>query len=58
MKIYSKFHPSFRQSSLSEFEIFELFKKLNPIKVTLNPGDLLFIPPFYFHHVISDKNVR
>jgi len=45
VKAFSSLHPSHRQSQEPKLE--------SPMKVILKPGDVLYIPPFWFHHVTT-----
>ena len=63
--VFPKLHPSSRQSQVDwarwsdqegdQESIFPEFQRLidegSAMQVTLGPGDMLYIPPFWFHHV-------
>jgi len=36
-----------------DFERFPKFKNAKSVETLLNPGDVLFLPPYWFHHVIA-----
>jgi len=53
---FTSLHPSARQSQIDfndpkSWEIFPDMNNLHPKEVILNPGDVLYLPPFYFHYV-------
>ena len=55
---YPFLHPSHAQaqinaSSEEEVERFALVRKVEAVEVVLGPGDLLYIPPLWFHEVES-----
>lgn len=55
---YPFLHPSHAQAqvNLSDFEDvddFPLVQKAQAVEVVLEPGDLLYMPPLWFHHVES-----
>lgn len=50
--LHPKAHPSYRQSQLEDFEA-ATANFTGKIDVTLGPGDVLYIPPFWFHHVVA-----
>ena len=55
---YPFLHPSHAQaqvniSNASEISRFPLVRKVQAVEVILEPGDLLYIPPLWFHHVES-----
>ncbi|KAH9109004.1 hypothetical protein LEN26_005814 [Aphanomyces euteiches] len=60
--VYSRLHPSHRQSQLdltqpsSILASFPLYQNAaaHRIDVTLKPGDTMYLPPFWFHCVITD----
>jgi len=75
LHVYPDAHPRARKSQVDfdapDLKLFPLFKTLGDpyMKVTLKPGDALYIPPFWFHHVealtpsisinvFSESNVR
>ena len=39
-----------------DYEKFSLFKKIKIKKIILNPGEMLYIPPFWWHAVKNIKN--
>lgn len=49
---------SYRQSQVTfedpDYGAFPNFEKLRGYRVTLKPGDLLYIPPYWFHRVVSE----
>lgn len=36
---------------IQSFTKFPKFKHLQPYEVILEPGDILYLPPYWFHHV-------
>lgn len=52
---YPHGHPSNRQSQVDEYNPdlnrFQDFEKIQGFEAIIEPGEVLFIPPFYFHHV-------
>ena len=53
---YPFLHPSHAQaqvnlSNYEDVELFPLVKDLKSFEATLSPGDLLYIPPLWYHHV-------
>ncbi len=55
---YTRLHPSARQTQIDLCDApeeiarkFPLFASASPQEVVLEPGDVLFIPAFWFHHV-------
>jgi ribosomal protein L16 Arg81 hydroxylase len=56
--LYSSLHPSYRQSQVDfvapNVTQFPNFYNVSAIKVTLEPGDMLYLPPFWFHRVIAE----
>jgi hypothetical protein len=58
LRPHSSFHPQWRQAqaSLSSANISVLEQSGALVKVKLEAGDLLLIPPFYFHQVIAGDN--
>mmetsp|Transcript_1815 Transcript_1815/g.2418 ORF Transcript_1815/g.2418 Transcript_1815/m.2418 type:complete len:513 (-) Transcript_1815:441-1979(-) len=54
LKLHPLFHPSDRQSQL-EFKSKGYDGKVNAQIVDLYPGDLLYLPPHYFHRVTAIK---
>lgn len=66
MYLYSRHHPSYRQSQLNfqEDDWNHLHKKYplssklgKPYLVKLNPGDMLYLPPYWFHHVEASETL-
>ncbi|OQS06338.1 hypothetical protein THRCLA_01627 [Thraustotheca clavata] len=62
--LYSRLHPSHRQSQLdlsqSVSELIKHFPRFSTaadmmIDVTLNPGDTMYLPPFWFHCVLTSS---
>jgi len=57
--IHPKIHPHARQSQLSKKlftdpELFPDFNNVSLYKVVLQPGDVLYFPPMWFHLVVSE----
>uniref|UniRef100_A0A6B2L709 JmjC domain-containing protein n=1 Tax=Arcella intermedia TaxID=1963864 RepID=A0A6B2L709_9EUKA len=64
--IFPRLHPATRQSQVNFSKYYETtflglsspdptfpnFAKSQPLEITLSPGDFLYLPPFWFHHVI------
>ena len=50
LHLYPRVHPSSRQAPESEWGALEL-APLGALRVTVRAGDLLYIPPFWFHRV-------
>jgi hypothetical protein len=66
MYLHSRHHPSYRQSQLNFQE--DNWKHLHmkyplshylvkPYQVTLNEGDFLYLPPYWFHHVEASQDL-
>jgi len=55
--MYPHIHPATRQAKVNpdnpNYYEFPNFWKTKPIEVIINPGELLYLPAFYFHHVRS-----
>jgi len=56
--LYPSRHPSYRQSQVNfdnpDIKLFPEFKNIPAIQVTLSPGDVLYLPPFWYHRVIAE----
>jgi len=54
---YPRFHAADRQSQVDinnpDFDAFPKFKEAKAYTLTLHPGEVLFLPSYWFHHVIS-----
>eukprot|EP00002_Diphylleia_rotans_P007974 TRINITY_DN17633_c0_g1_i1.p1 TRINITY_DN17633_c0_g1~~TRINITY_DN17633_c0_g1_i1.p1 ORF type:complete len:506 (+),score=88.60 TRINITY_DN17633_c0_g1_i1:43-1560(+) len=60
MYLYPRSHPSYRQSQV-DFQSFssQRWPRLSGIPVyraDLKPGDVLYLPPYWFHHVVAIDN--
>ncbi len=55
LKLYPCLHQFYRQIQMPVNEVLEssTIQKLNGIDITLYPGDVLYIPPYWFHCVIT-----
>jgi len=55
--IYPALHPMIRRSQVNfsnpDLITFPTFQTLTAIEANLEPGDLLYLPPMWYHHVIS-----
>eukprot|EP01102_Stenamoeba_stenopodia_P012563 TRINITY_DN3986_c0_g1_i3.p1 TRINITY_DN3986_c0_g1~~TRINITY_DN3986_c0_g1_i3.p1 ORF type:complete len:383 (-),score=81.53 TRINITY_DN3986_c0_g1_i3:603-1607(-) len=56
--LYPRTHPSYRRSmadldAIDENKFPDMSKVKGAVEVTLNPGELLYIPPLWFHHVTN-----
>uniref|UniRef100_A0A6B2LAI5 JmjC domain-containing protein n=1 Tax=Arcella intermedia TaxID=1963864 RepID=A0A6B2LAI5_9EUKA len=53
--LYPRLHPSTRMSqvNLRNLQNYPDFYKSHPIEVVLSPGDVLYIPPYWFHDVTA-----
>lgn len=58
--LFSRLHPYHRQSQMNinalDTKVFPRSAKLVPYFVRLNEGDMLYLPPFWFHHVVAPAN--
>jgi hypothetical protein len=50
LRLFPGMHPSGRQS---QFDISERLGSARALEVVLEPGQVLFLPPYWFHHVES-----
>jgi len=58
--LYPNLHPSSRQSQLDflaepDHKKFPLSENIEVMQVTLGPGEILYLPPFWFHRVIAEE---
>eukprot|EP01112_Ceratiomyxa_fruticulosa_P011645 TRINITY_DN3178_c0_g1_i1.p1 TRINITY_DN3178_c0_g1~~TRINITY_DN3178_c0_g1_i1.p1 ORF type:complete len:217 (+),score=50.42 TRINITY_DN3178_c0_g1_i1:681-1331(+) len=57
LQLYPRLHPFYRQSQLNFSSNSNSWLNDHPrpqaYEVILSPGDLLYLPPYYFHHVIA-----
>lgn len=55
--LYPRLSPNYRQSQVDfehpDLSAFPEFKLVNSYEVVLEEGDLLYLPPFWFHRVES-----
>eukprot|EP01114_Cavostelium_apophysatum_P021938 TRINITY_DN7793_c0_g1_i1.p1 TRINITY_DN7793_c0_g1~~TRINITY_DN7793_c0_g1_i1.p1 ORF type:complete len:469 (+),score=79.24 TRINITY_DN7793_c0_g1_i1:50-1456(+) len=55
--IYPFLHPAALQSQVNfdapDYDVFPNFKRAKGFQAVLGPGDVLYIPPLYFHHVTA-----
>lgn len=55
MKLCPRWSPFYRQSMIDDrVDSSEIFKKNSAFSLTLNPADVLYLPPFWFHRVESE----
>jgi hypothetical protein len=61
MYIFPRVHPQVRQSQVDfsnvNVEEFENFKFVEPYEAVLNPGDILLLPPDWFHMVSAESDI-
>lgn len=50
LNLYSSLHPCHRQGQMDN----PILKELPPFEVDIEAGDILYLPPYWFHHVIAD----
>lgn len=57
LKLYPCLHQFYRQTQTDIFDsnLHDLMGKLNGVEVVLNPGEVLYIPPYWFHSVVTMK---
>jgi len=55
--VYPYHHPADRQVQVDldrpDYDKFPKYRDAKPIVTVLDPGDVLYLPPYWFHHVIS-----
>ena len=57
LKLYPCLHQFYRQiqTDIFDSELQDLIRRFNGVEVVLNPGEVLYIPPYWFHSVITMK---
>jgi hypothetical protein len=57
MYLYPQGHPSARHSSVDwsnpDYEKFPKFKEMKANEVILQPGDVVYLPTYWFHYIVS-----
>jgi len=57
--LYPNAHPSYRQSQLNFDELdirkFPRFHNVSALEILLEAGDVLYLPPYWFHRVIAEE---
>lgn len=55
LKLYPCLHPFYRQvqSDIYSTKFQDVIERLNGVEVFVNPGEVLYIPPYWFHSVIT-----
>jgi hypothetical protein len=56
-KLYPCLHQFYRQiqTDIFDSELRDLLKRFNGVEVILSPGEVLYIPPYWFHSVVTMK---
>jgi hypothetical protein len=58
--LYPALHPGAQQSQVRfenpDYQTFPRFKQAKALEAVLQPGDLLYLPPLWFHHVTALTN--
>ena len=57
LQLYPCLHQFYRQvqTDIFDTELHDLIERLNGVEVVLNPGEVLYIPPYWFHSVVTMK---
>ena len=57
LKLYPCLHHFYRQvqTDIFDSELHDLIERLNGVEVVLNPGEVVYIPPYWFHSVVTMK---
>ena len=57
LRLYPCLHQFYRQvhTNIFDSELSDVIKRLNGIDIVVNPGEVLYIPPYWFHSVVTMK---